>query len=430
MTIRIDLEDAWCHASDDFSPAELFSRAEDACNQLRSGSGRGCEWLGWRRLAARPDLEERAAVLELAEEIREQADVFIVCGIGGSYLGSRALVEAITGPFRTRKPEVIFAGFHMGATWINRLIRYLEEPLPDGRQKRVWINVISKSGSTLETALTFRVLREWLERTSPEHASERIIATTAPSGGVLNQLAAIKGYRKLTIPEDVGGRFSVLSSAGLLPIAVAGVDIVQLQEGAMECYRQLEHSAEDLFKLAALRYHFHEKGKALDVIGSFEPELQAFTGWVQQLQGESVGKEGKGLFPVPATWSADLHSIGQMVQQGRRNLIETLIIVGETDSTLAVQADSLNLDGLNDLDGYTFHEINRQALNGTVEAHREGGVPVIKISIERLDERNLGGLIYFYELFIAVYGYMLEINPFDQPGVEAYKRAMYRNLGR
>ncbi|MEX1063333.1 MAG: glucose-6-phosphate isomerase, partial [Balneolaceae bacterium] len=295
--------------------------------------------------------------------------------------------------------------------------------------KSVCMNVISKSGTTLETALTFRILRNWFDRSYGDSAPERIFVTTAPSGGVLNDMAGLFGYEKFVIPDDIGGRFSVLTPVGLLPASVAGIDIRLLIEGAVTQFRTCETRADEITEYAALRYYFQKNGKKLDVIGSFEPGLQSLTGWLQQLLGESEGKEGKGLFPVPAAYSTDLHSIGQMIQQGPRNMIETLLAVEEPLSDLTVSEEAQDTDGLGYLSGRLLYDINRQALNGTVEAHAGGGVPVFLIGIRSLDARNLGGLIYFYQLFTAVYVSMLGVNPFDQPGVEDYKKAMYRNLG-
>lgn len=424
--------------ADPSSLGEDVHRAERALQQVQSAGGRGSEWLGWRRILAAPDQEELLRTEQAAGRIRSHCDLFIVCGIGGSYLGAKAVIRALRDHFPGEGPEILFAGHHVGGRYLEQLLRYLERPAPDGRPREVCLNVISKSGTTLETAVAFRTLRNWMERRyGEEETARRIVATTGTGSGVLAALAAKKGYETFSIPEDVGGRFSVLTPVGLLPIAVAGIDIRSLLQGARSLYRQCEEPGSgmvrQLLEYAALRARFHDEGKTIDVIGSFEPELEDLGGWIQQLYGESEGKEGKGLFPVAASWSTDLHSIGQMVQEGRRNLIETFITVREPTSQLRVEPGPEgggDPDGLSFLDGLTFHEINRQALAGTKEAHREGGVPVFEVAIQRLDEENLGGLLYFFQLFTAVYGYMLGINPFDQPGVEAYKRYMYRNLGK
>ncbi len=427
--IKIELNGALQFAEkNDFDAAREI--ADVAYSQVLEGTGKGSEWLGWRRILKAPNEDERNRIKIKAAKIRKDADLFIVCGIGGSYLGSKAVIEALNGLLPNSKPEILFAGHHMSGRYLEQLLRYLDEPDNEGKQKSVYLNVISKSGSTLETALAFRVLRSWMEETYGENAADRIIATTGPEGGVLNQMISQFGYEKFVIPDDVGGRFSVLTPVGLLPIAVAGIDIETLFYGAVSKFEEYESTANDLLDFASLRYLFERSGKALDVIGSFEPDLNAFTGWVQQLLGESEGKEGKGLFPVSAAFSTDLHSIGQMIQQGKRNLIETFLVVEESSSELTVTEKGDDTDGLEYLAGLPLHEINRKALKGTTEAHIDGGVPVIHISIKKLDAKNIGELIYFYELFTAVYVYMHGVNPFDQPGVEDYKKAMYRNLGK
>jgi glucose-6-phosphate isomerase len=427
--IKIDLGSAREFVKDE-EFEQAYNKAETSYSQVIDGSGPGNEWLGWRRILKSPDDTELDRIKQSASAIREDADVFIVCGIGGSYLGSKAVIEALNGLLPENKPEIIFAGHHMSGRYLDQLIGYLSEPDSKGEQKSVYINVISKSGSTLETALAFRTLRTWMDKTYGEEAPDRIIATTGPEGGVLNQMIEQYGYEKFVIPDDVGGRFSVLTPVGLLPISVAGIQIQGLIDGAVSKYKEYESSAHDLLEYAAIRYLFERSGKALDVIGSFEPDLNAFTGWIQQLLGESEGKDGKGLFPVSASFSTDLHSIGQMIQQGKRNIIETFLVVEESNSALTVRKNNDDTDGLEYLAGMSYHEINQKALEGTTEAHHNGGVPVIRVSIQKLNNENIGELIYFYELLTAVYVYMLEVNPFDQPGVEDYKKAMYRNLGK
>lgn len=409
---------------------EARKKAVTAYRQVLAGEGTGNEWMGWRRILQTPNDAELDRIKNSANAIRENADVFIICGIGGSYLGAKAVIEALQGHLPGRKPEILFAGHHMGGRYLEQLIEYLDKPGENGESKSVYLNVISKSGSTLETALSFRVLRGWFEKKYGDEAAKRIVATTGPQGGVLNEMARIHTYDKFEIPDDVGGRFSVLTPVGMLPIAVAGIDIHALFYGAVSKFNEYEQDADDLLAYAALRYCFQETGKALDVIGSFEPEMNAFTGWIQQLLGESEGKEGKGIFPVPAAYSTDLHSIGQMIQQGRRNMIETFLVIEESFSGFRVTDSGEGTDGLNYLSGKPFHEINRKALDGTIEAHVEGGVPVLLVTLKKLNSQSIGELIYFYELFTAVYVYMLGVNPFNQPGVEDYKKAMYRNLGK
>ncbi|MEX0770814.1 MAG: glucose-6-phosphate isomerase [Balneolaceae bacterium] len=416
---------------------KALKKAENAYSQVLAEKGIGNEWLGWRRILKSPDEALLDRIERIGSDIRDQADVFIICGIGGSYLGAKAVISALTPHFGNQSPEIIFTGHHLGGRYLENLLRYLDEKNPDGTSKSVYLNVISKSGSTLETALSFKVLRSWMDKNYGDQASRRIIATTGSTGGVLNQMAENFGYEKFEIPKDVGGRFSVLTPVGLLPISVAGIDIKKLFYGAVEKFRECEISADEILEYAALRHEFQEIDKVLDVIGSFEPELNSFTGWIQQLLGESEGKEGKGMFPVSAAYSTDLHSIGQMIQQGQRNMVETFLVVQEPVSGIKVEnSGDLKIGGVADVDqlgylsGKQFHEINKNALDGTIEAHIEGGVPVFQIILEKLDSQNLGELIYFYELFTAIYVYMLEVNPFNQPGVEDYKKAMYRKLGK
>lgn len=405
-------------------------KADEALEQLRSKTGPGAEWLGWRDILADPNDAELEQITSLGEEIRANADVFIVCGIGGSYLGAKAVVEALTPHFNEKGPEILFAGHHMGGKYLEDLIKYLKTPKEDGSPKSIYVNVISKSGSTLETALSFRLLRELLEELYGEDTSRHIICTTSKEGGLLNKIIPQKQYRKFIIPDDVGGRFSVLTPVGLLPVAVAGIDIRTLFYGAVSAYNEYEENSDELLEYAALRNAIHESGKTIDVFATFEPELSSLGGWIQQLLGESEGKEGKGIFPAVATFSTDLHSLGQFIQQGQRSLMETFIVVEKPFSKLSVNELEGNEDELNYLSGKTFHEINTKARQGTIEAHREGDVPIVTISIPALNAENLGRLIYFFELLTGIFVYSLGVNPFNQPGVEDYKKAMYRLLGK
>lgn len=429
--LRINTEKASRFISDtEFNHA--LEKAHNSLDQVCSGSGKGAEWLGWRSLLADPNDAILENISALADEIRQKADIFIVCGIGGSFLGAKAILEAFRSglPGKTGKPEILFAGHQMGAHYHKKLLEYLDEKGPDGEPKSVYVNVISKSGTTLETALAFRLIRKWMHETYGEDARDRIICTTGPTGGILNRLVDQYGYRKFTIPNDVGGRFSVLTPVGLVPIAVGGVDIQTLFYGAVSKYEELEKDADSVLNYAAVRYALYINGKSIDVITSFEPELNGFCKWMQQLLGESEGKVGKGIFPTVASYSTDLHSIGQMVQQGTRNLLETIIGVNNPVSSLTIPELENDDDELNYLAGKEMHEINRAALEGTREAHLNGRVPVVTIMLDKLNPQQIGGLIYFYELFTAVYVYCLDVNPFDQPGVEAYKDAMYEILGK
>lgn len=397
---------------------------------IRNRSGKGAEWLGWIDILRQPNDALLNEIDALATSIRMDADVFIVCGIGGSYLGARAVIDALGGFFEDKGPQIIYAGHQMSGRYLHELIQYLEQPNSDGTTKSVYLNVISKSGTTTETALAFRVLRDWMEARYADESIKRIICTTSRSGGALNKIIQANGYRKFILPDDIGGRFSVLTPVGLLPIAVAGHDIRELFYGAVSMYQNIEKMPQPLFDYVSARTALYQKGFAIDVISSFEPELNSFGGWMQQLMGESEGKNHKGLYPAVHAYSTDLHSLGQMVQDGRRNLFETFLVVDSDTVKLQVPDDFDNHDGLNYLAGVSLHEINTKAWMGTVQAHIDGGVPVINIHIERPVEQTLGGLIYFFELATAVYVYNLGENPFDQPGVEDYKKAMFRLLGK
>lgn len=409
---------------------EAFSLAEEAKEKVANRTCKGSEWLGWQTLLDKPNDAKLDNIASHASRIREKADIFIVCGIGGSYTGAMAVIQALNPVFKKRGPEILFAGHHMGSKYLKELLEYLDEEDEEGNKKSVYVNVISKSGSTLETALAFRFIRNWMHQTY-EDAADRIIATTGKEGGVLNNIIEKEGYKKYIIPDDVGGRFSVLTPVGLLPIAVAGIDIQTLFYGAVSQYKSTEEDPQQTLLYAAARYALHQQNYAVDVLGTFEPGLTGMIAWMQQLLGESEGKEGKGLYPASAGYSTDLHSIGQLIQDGQRNILETIIEVKSPVADLEVpDAEELDADSLGYLAGKSIHEINKSALEGTAEAHEEGGVPVLKVIIDRLNAQNLGELIYFYEYLTAVYVTMLDVNPFNQPGVESYKQAMYRLLGK
>lgn len=426
--LKIDLGDARKFlGNDEYERAR--HDAEKAFNDIRNKTGKGADWLGWRSLLSDPNDALIEQIVSLAENVRSDADVFVICGIGGSYLGARAIIEALTPIFGNTKPEIIFSGHHLSGKYLRQLIDYLNEGKDDGTSKSVYLNVISKSGTTLETALTFRILREWMHEHF-EDAQKRIFCTTSESGGALNKIIDAEGYERFIIPEDVGGRFSVLTPVGLFPIAVAGVDIRSLFYGAIAAFQDYEEITEDVINYAAIRYALYSKGYLIDIFTSFEPELRSFGGWMQQLYGESEGKNGKGMFPTVLGYSTDLHSVGQMVQQGQRNMLETYLVVEKKYGSLRVAEDKENNDGLNYLSGKTFNEINNKAYEGTREAHIRGGVPVVSLHLNTLDANTLGRVLYFFELAIAVYVYCLGENPFNQPGVEDYKKAMYRLLGK
>lgn len=414
---------------DDSALSSARKKAGASFTSVQDKSGKGSEWLGWRDLVANPNDAILEEISSLATNIRADADVFIVCGIGGSYLGARAVIEALTPFFGNDGPEIIFAGHQMSGKYLSQLIDHLEKPNDEGEPKSVYLNVISKSGTTLETALSFRVLRKWMQQRFDE-TKHRISCTTSAEGGALNKLIQEFGYKKFIIPDDVGGRFSVLTPVGLLPIAVAGIDIQTLFYGAVSEYEKLEENPNELLDYAALRYALHEHGKAIDVFASFEPELKGMGFWWQQLLGESEGKNGQGLFPAVVGYSTDLHSLGQLVQDGRRNMIETFLVVDEAPKQIVVEEQEGNVDTLNYLAGKDMHEINTKALQGTTKSHFEGDIPIISLHMKKLNAQSIGELIYFYELFTAVYCYCLDVNPFNQPGVEGYKSAMFNLLGK
>ncbi len=427
ITVDVDIAKQFLEESDFTSS---FEECEKGYYQLKDKTGPGSEWLGWRDLMKSPNDALLEEINSLSRRIRNEADIFIVCGIGGSYLGAKAVIDALTPHFEKSGPEILYAGHHMGGKYLNELLDYIKTPKEDGSAKSVFVNVISKSGSTLETALSFRMIREVLYDLNGDEADNRIICTTSKEGGVLNTLIEEKGYQKFIIPDDVGGRFSVLTPVGLLPISVAGIDIKTLFYGAVSAYKKYEDQPEDILNYAATRRALHENDITIDIFSCFEPELSSFGGWIQQLLGESEGKEGKGIFPTVAAFSTDLHSLGQFIQQGTRSLMETFIIVEGETSTLQVNELEGNHDNLNYLSGKSFHEINTKARIGTTEAHKDGDVPIIKISLDRLSAETIGELIYFFELLTGVFVYSLGVNPFNQPGVEDYKKAMYRLLGK
>ena len=405
----------------------LKNHANEAFRDVVDLTGKGSEWLGWRRILAEVDREELSEILKRAEQIRSTSDIVLVAGIGGSYLGAKAVLHALKNPFQVDGPEILFTGYHMGARHTTQLIQYLRNSAQiEG--KKIHLIVISKSGSTIETALSFRYIRTLFRDLYGEEASEHITAITGPKGGKLNDIVDKEGYAKFCIPDDVGGRFSVLTPVGLLPLAVAGIPIKELLHGAVDAYQYFEKDPGQVLNYSAFRLACYNAGVALDVIGSFEPEFTEFSGWVQQLFGESEGKEGKGLFPIGATYSTDLHSLGQMIQEGERNLIETFLALRKSSDDAIVPSNSSDDDGLEYLAGRSLFEINQMALKGTIKAHSDGGVPIAVVTLDELSAASLGALLYFYELTTAVYGYMLDVNPFDQPGVEAYKAEMRKLL--
>ncbi len=401
----------------------LRPQTEQAHQTLVSGSGAGGDATGWRRLLLEPDDALLEDVASTAARIRDEADVFVCIGIGGSYLGAKAVIEALSPYFGQSGPEIVFAGHHMSGAYLSALVKHLEG-------KSVFLNVISKSGTTLEPALAFRVLRGWMEKTFSD-ADRRIIATTDPQKGALETLRKERGYKKYEIPPDVGGRFSVLTPVGLLPIAVAGIDIRGLFYGAAGLCRQYQQAADNpALDYAAVRKLLLDAGKKVELLAVLEPRLNGMGAWWQQLYGESEGKEGKGLFPVGVQYSTDLHSLGQYVQQGQRTLVETFLMLEQDGGALQAPPAETNLDELDYLVGKSLTEINRKAYEGTLQAHVAGGVPALTIWLDRLTPDTLGQAIYFFEHAVGVSGYLLGVNPFDQPGVEEYKQRMFSLLGK
>ena len=410
----------------------IRSEVLDAQKSLLAGTGKGSDFLGWITLPDDYNKDEFSRIKKAAEKIKNSCDVFVVIGIGGSYLGARAVVEFLKSPMynnlKKDTPDVYFSGCNISAQSMNELLAVCEG-------KDVCINVISKSGTTTEPAVAFRVFRELLEKKyGKDGARERIFVTTDKAKGTLKKFSDEAGYETFVVPDNVGGRFSVLTAVGLLPIAVSGVDIDMLMKGASDAAAQYTKDASletnDCLKYAALRNILYRQGKATEILVNYESYATMFNEWWKQLYGESEGKDGKGLFPASVIFSTDLHSLGQFIQDGSRNVFETIVSVKNADSKRAVPFDEANVDGLNFLAGTDLNEINKTAMKGTILAHIDGGAPNILIEIEEKNEYCLGYLLYFFEFACGVSGYVLGVNPFDQPGVEAYKKNMFALLGK
>lgn len=394
-------------------------------------TGRGNDFLGWVDLP--DDIQESMLdkIEKLASALRQKSDVFVVVGIGGSYLGARAIIEALSHHFvqlNGDAPIILYAGQNISEDYIADLLEILDK-------KEYSMTVISKSGTTTEPAVAFRILKSHIEnKYGIDEARKRIVAITDKERGALKQLANEEGYETFVVPDDVGGRYSVLTPVGMLPIAVAGFDIRKLVEGAKVMKEHLKSSTtvekNPVSAYAAVRNALYESGKTTEIMVNYEPRLFYFTEWWKQLYGESEGKENQGIFPAGVSNTSDLHSMGQYIQEGLRNIFETVLSVEKPHKTMKVPTDEKNLDGLNYIAGKPIHEVNHMAELGTTLAHIDGGVPNLKISIPKIDEHNLGELIYFYEMACAVSGYILDVNPFDQPGVEAYKKNMFALLGK
>lgn len=407
----------------------IFPQVELAHQQLESRSGAGNDFLGWLDLPVNYDKEEFARIKEAAKKIREDSDVLLVAGIGGSYLGARAVVEAVKGLYHNDTADglkIYFCGNTISPTYLNDIIKVT-------KGKRFSINVISKSGTTTETALAFRVLRKLLEDSvGPEEANKRIYATTDRAKGTLKQLADAQGWPTFVVPDDVGGRYSVLTAVGLLPIACAGIDIDALMKGAADAREAYSVCSKDndAYRYAMTRNILYRKGKVVETLAAFEPDFTMMNEWYKQLFGESEGKDQKGLMPTSCIFSTDLHSMGQFLQDGSRTMFETYVDIKSTREDFYIEPLEGNFDGLNFLADQNMSVVNRKAMEGTILAHNDGGVPIGVIEVDSLDAYNVGYLIYFFWKACAVSGYLLSVNPFDQPGVESYKKNMFALLGK
>ena len=394
--------------------------------------GAGNDYIGWVDLPNNYDKDEFERIKKAAKKIQSNSEVLIVIGIGGSYLGGRAALEFVNGVNFNKKvhkgiPEVYFVGNSISSDYLSDIIEILGD-------RDFSINVISKSGTTTEPAIAFRIFKKIIEdKYGKEGAKERIFATTDKARGALKSMCNTEGYETFVIPDDVGGRFSVLTPVGLLPMAAAGIDIDAVMQGASDAvatYKNDDLENNDCLKYAATRQILGRKGKAIEILANYEPSLTMFGEWYKQLYAESEGKDGKGIFPVSANFSTDLHSIGQFIQDGSRNLFETVLWVENAKKNITIETDAENLDGLNFVADKTIQYVNSKAYAGTFLAHVDGGVPTMVLEVEKTDAYNFGQLVYFFEKALAISGYMLGVNPFDQPGVEAYKKNMFALLGK
>ena len=413
----------------------MQSQITTAHDLLHSRKGPGSEYTGWLNLPNDFDKAEHERIKRVAEKIRNKVEVFIVIGIGGSYLGAKSAIEMLKNSFYNQlsrnsrnAPEIYFAGNNISSTYLAKLVELVKD-------RDFAINVVSKSGTTLEPAIAFRVFRELIEaKYGPNEARERIIATTDKSKGALKKLSDKQGYETFVVPDDIGGRYSVLTAVGLFPLAVAGIDIDKIMSGAAKAYSEYNNSilAENpCYQYAAVRNILYTKGKNIELLVNYEPDLTFFAEWWKQLFGESEGKDNKGIFPASANFSTDLHSLGQYIQDGKRNLFATTIWV-EKPPVIDIELKAIdgNIDELNFLIGKTIHHVNEKACQGTILAHTEGGVPNLKVDISDLSPYTYGQLVYFFEKACAISGYLLGVNPFDQPGVETYKKNMFALLGK
>ena len=424
--LKLNVENALSFV--DKAKCEAFKQEiVDAAKLLVSEKGAGNDYLGWLELPLNYDKEEFERILLAAERIKKQADVLLVIGIGGSYLGAKSAIEMLKKYFNNTGLEIIFVGHQISGTYVNELIEYLKD-------KEFAINVISKSGTTTEPAIAFRIFKSLIEeRYGKEEAKNRIYATTDKARGALKSLATAMGYESFIVPDNIGGRYSVLTAVGLLPIACSGVDIKEMMAGAQKAYEDchdLNLETNLSMQYALTRNLLYREGKAIEILVNYEPCLTYFSEWWKQLYGESEGKDGKGIYVASASFSTDLHSLGQMIQDGERNIFETVLQVKTPVSEQEIPFDEANLDGLNFLAGKTMDYVNKQAFLGTLLAHVDGGVPNIVVEMPNISAYTYGYLAYFFEFACGVSAYTLKINQFNQPGVEAYKKNMFALLGK
>lgn len=411
--------------------ADMQSEVVSAHKTLTEKTGKGSDFLGWIDLPVNYDKEEFDRILKAAEKIKKSCDIFVVIGIGGSYLGARAAIEFVKSPLYNAlpkdTPDIYFAGNTISSSAMAELLKLCEG-------KDICVNVISKSGKTTEPAIAFRIFRKLLEEKYGEDgAKDRIFVTTDKAKGKLKELSTEKGYETFVVPDDIGGRYSVLTAVGLLPIAVSGADIKMMMKGAedaREAFNDTDINKNDCYKYAAIRNILYRKGKKVEILETYDSALQMTSEWWKQLYGESEGKDNKGILPNSVVFSTDLHSLGQIIQQGERTLFGTIIDIKESKDTVVIPDDPRNLDELNFISNKTMDYVNHTAFVATALAHNDGGVPNIVVEIEKRDEYNFGCLVYFFEKACGISGYLLGVNPFDQPGVEDYKNNMYALLGK
>ena len=411
--------------------SEMQAIVDASAKELKDGTGAGNDFLGWIDLPVNYDQDEFARIKKAAKKIQSDSEVLVCIGIGGSYLGAQAAVEFLNGAFygkgKEKYPTIVFCGNSLSGSYLHDLIEWVGD-------KDFSVNIISKSGTTTEPAVAFRIFKDKLiKKYGEEEAKTRIFATTDKAKGALKTEADAEGYEEFVVPDDIGGRYSVLSAVGLLPIAVSGADIDQLMKGAADAradYTDTDLSKATPYQYAALRNILYRKGYTTEIVENYEPTLRMFREWCKQLMGESEGKDNKGIWPESANFTTDIHSLGQYIQEGRRNLFETVIRVENPTNDVEIPSDDRNLDQLNFLSGKSLNFVNERAYEGVVLAHTDGGVPVMTVNIPDQTEHTLGYLIYFFELAIAVSGYVNGINPFNQPGVEEYKRNRFGLLNK